>query len=295
MKLPEKVEVIEVGPRDGFQNIQTYIEKEDKMAIIDSLIATGLKHVEVTSFVHPKWVPQMKDSAEIVTEVVKKYRGEIEIIALVPNLFGARKAKEYGVDTMTYVISVSEQHNKANVNRTTDESFGELEKILGELDREKVNLALATTFGCPFGEKIEVEKTIRMAKRGLELGINKVVLADTIGVGNPRLVDEVLEAVLKEIPLERVVMHLHDTRGMALANTLIALQHGVYQFESAVGGLGGCPFAPGAAGNVGTEDVVNMLSTMGIQTDVSQQKLKETVAMVIEKVDAPVTSHMSRV
>lgn len=294
MNLPKKVNIVEVGPRDGFQNVKDFIETEDKIEIIKQLVDSGVKHIEVTSFVHPKWVPQMKDANEVV-KAVKDYTKDkdVELIALAPNKHGALKAKEAGVHTITYVISASEAHNKANVNRTIEESFNELEDIQKELGDVKFRLAIATTFGCPFNEKVPIDRIIDMAKRGLRMGADKILLADTIGAASPLEVKNIISEITKHINPTHFVTHFHDTRGMGLANTLVALEENITCFESAVGGLGGCPFAPGAAGNIATEDLINMLHSMAIETDIDLDKMGKVIKLVRKKVSSPVVSHMS--
>lgn len=294
VNLPKKVKIVEVGPRDGFQNVKDFIETKDKIEIIKKMVDAGAKHIEITSFVHPKWVPQMKDAKEVLEEV-KDCIGdrEVELIALVPNKYGALKAKEAGAHTITYVISASEAHNKANVNRTIEESFKELEDIQKELGDVKFRLALATTFGCPFNEKVPTSRIIEMAKRGLSMGADKILLADTIGSASPLKVKNIISEITKEMSPEHFVTHFHDTRGMGLANTLVALNENITYFESAVGGLGGCPFAPGAAGNIATEDLVNMLHSMSIETDIDLNKTGEVIDLIREKVKSPIVSHMA--
>lgn len=296
MNLSKEVSIVEVGPRDGFQNVKDFIETEDKISIIKSLIDSGIKHIEATSFVHPKWVPQMKDSYKVVKEI-KEYALEkdVELIALVPNKYGALKAKEAGIDTITYVISASESHNKNNVNRSINESFEELEEISKQIDKIKIRLAIATTFGCPFGEEIPIKRIVEMAEKGLEVGVNKILLADTIGEANPLQVYNILKKVKQSIDCEYLGMHFHDTKGMALANTLVSLEEGITYFESAVGGLGGCPYAPGAAGNIATEDLVNMLHSMKIQTQIDLKKILSALDLVKVKVNANIVSHMANV
>ncbi len=294
MILPKEVKIVEVGPRDGFQNVKSFIETEDKIEIIKKLIDSGLKHIEITSFVHPKWVPQMKD-ADIVVKEIRNYinNKDVELIALVPNKYGALKAKEAKVDTITYVISASETHNKNNVNRSIEESFIELESIIKEMDDVKIRLAIATSFGCPFEKKVSVNKVLDMAERGLDIGVSKILLADTIGVANPLQVKKMIQKIKEKIELDHIGIHFHDTKGMGLANTLVALEEGIKYFESAVGGLGGCPYAPGAAGNIATEDLLNMLNLMGIKTNIDLNIIMEAVNLVKDKVNANVVSHMA--
>lgn len=295
MNLPEKVEIVEVCPRDGFQNVKDFISTENKVEIIKKLIDTGFKRIEITSFVNPKWIPQMIDAKEVAAEVKKYSKGKnVILVALAPNKRGFQNALEAGIDEVTFVVSVSEAHNKKNVNKTVEESMAQFEEIAKDKGGVRLKLALATALGCPFGEKIKTEKIISMAKRGLDVGADEILIADTVGLGNPLLVDKVLGEVTKHIDVNKICMHLHDTRSLALANTVAAMQHGVYKFESAAGGLGGCPFAPGASGNVATEDLANMLISMGIDININIDKLTEAVGLIKRYVNYPITSHMSR-
>lgn len=291
MNFPEKVQIVEVGPRDGFQNIRDFIPTERKLEIINGLINSNINKIEITSFVHPKAIPQMKDAKEIVNEVLEKY-SDVYLSALVPNLYGAKAAWQTGIKEVTYVISVSEAHNKANVNRCIDESFEELEKLRIEIPELKIKLDLATVFGCPYLGDVPVENTLRLIEKAINLKIDEICLCDTIGIAHPIQVSEVLEKVKNqhnEVPLS---LHLHDTRGMGLANILMALEKGITVFETAVGGLGGCPFAPGAAGNIATEDLVNMLMSMGIETEVDLKSLLNIAHKVKEKVHKNLTGHL---
>lgn len=295
MNIPKKVKIVEVCGRDGFQNVKTFIKTEDKLKIIKKIIDSGFQKVEITSFVNPKRVPQMSDAKEICKETLKYAENKgVDLVALVPNMKGAQLAFASNIKEINYVVSVSEKHNMANVQSTVEDSMVHFEEICKEYKGTlKVRLALATTFGCPFGEKIQTEKIITMAERGLKAGASKILLADTVGLGNPLLVDSVLCEVKKHIDVDAIAMHLHDTRGLALANTLTALHYGVTEFESAAAGLGGCPFAPGASGNVSSEDLVNMLTMMGIETNINMNELKTAVAFIRERVNAPVISHMA--
>ncbi|MDI6705975.1 MAG: hydroxymethylglutaryl-CoA lyase [Bacillota bacterium] len=296
MNLPDRVDVVEVCPRDGFQIVKDFIRTEDKIEIIKKVIDAGVKFIEITSYVHPKWVPQMADAGDVVDAVKGYAEGkDVELIALVPNKVGAVKAFEAGLDWITYVVSASESHNMKNINRTIEQSFAELEEICAIKADTRIRLAIATTFGCPFGEEVPVERVIDMAKRGLELGVGKVVLADTIGIANPVQVKSIIGKVKEQVDVELLGVHLHDTRGMGLANTYVAVTEGIRYFESAVGGLGGCPFAPGAAGNIATEDMINMFHSMGVETGVAMDRIFEAVSLVREKVNSPVVSHMANV
>ena len=292
--MPTAVTLNEVGPRDGFQNVATFIPTSDKIAIIDSLVAAGLKDFELTSFVSPKAIPQLADAAEVCRTVIGKYGDKINASALVPNLKGAQSAWESGVREVACVISVSASHNKANINRSHEESLAELAKIVESLPDMKVRVDLATAFACPFEGWTPIESVYTLTEKVVQLGISNIVLADTIGVAAPDRVFQLSAGIRQKFPAISFSLHIHDTRGMGLANTLSGLTAGITTFETSIAGLGGCPFAPGAAGNTATEDLVNMLSGMNIETGVNLEKLISTVQLVTEKVDAKTNSHMSQ-
>ncbi|MBZ4654088.1 MAG: hydroxymethylglutaryl-CoA lyase [Peptococcaceae bacterium] len=294
MELPESVMIVEVGPRDGFQNIKQWIPTDVKLEVIESLIAANIQKIEVTSFVSPKAIPQMQDAKDIVASLLEK-KASIELNALVPNLTGAVAAWNAGIKEITYVISASEKHNMENVRRTIEESFGELAKLKESLPNMKIKLDIATAFGCPFLGDIPVEQVVKMIEQGLSLEVEEICLCDTIGVANPWQTDSLLKEVLKRYPQVDFSLHFHDTRGMGLANVLVALQNGMTKFEAAIGGLGGCPFAPGAAGNIATEDLVNMLERMNVKTSIDLGKLLETAKLVKAKIMPELTGHMVNV
>lgn len=291
MTYPQFVQIVEVGPRDGFQNITEWIPTDLKLRIIGGLVKAKIKVIEVTSFVHPKAIPQLRDAREVVGTVVKEYP-DTEFIALVPNLFGAKAAWDSGIKRITYVISASEGHNKANVNRTIKESFAELAKIQEVLPEIEIKLSLATVFGCPYQGGVPVKDVCEMINKAYSFGINDICLSDTIGIANPLQMQHVLEELKNKYPASEFSLHLHDTRGMGLANSLVALQYGITRFETALGGLGGCPFAPGAAGNVSTEDFTNMLESMGITTNIDLPMLLDTVKIVKNEIKQDLTSKM---
>lgn len=295
MKLPESVELIEVCPRDGFQNVHDLIPFDAKVAIIKKLAEAGFKRIEAVSFVSPKAIPQMADAKDVMLAVKDTLKAHgVRSVALVPNARGVETALECGVDELTYVVSVSEKHNMANVRRTPDESLAQFKELSGQYGHQmRFRLALATALGCPFGEEIRTERVAEMVRFGLEQGCEEVMIADTVGMSNPKRTYDLMEALVKEFGPERFVMHLHDTRGLALANTLACMQLGVHKFESAAGGLGGCPFAPGAAGNVATEDVLNMMSEMGITTGIDNDVLHEAVELIQANVHANIVSHLT--
>lgn len=274
LQLSKKIDVYEVGPRDGFQNLSNFVPTEQKLEVIDRLVKSGVKYIQHTSFVSPKAVPQMKDSKEVTKVCLEKYP-EVQFFALVPNLYGAKVAWDSGLRMISYVVSLSASHNKANINRTHQESFAELKKIVESFPKLDICLDLSTTFGCPFEGKFPTERVVEFLKDYVELGIKEVNLCDTIGIGNPKEVREIINAVQQEYPQLELQVHIHDTRNMGMVNTLAAIECGVTKIQSTLGGLGGCPFAPGASGNLATEDVVYMLNDMGYDTGINFEKLLE--------------------
>lgn len=293
-QLPATVEITEVGPRDGFQNVKTFIPTADKVTIIEGLIAAGLKKFELTSFVSPKAIPQLADAAEVCRTILAKYGDQIQGSALVPNLRGAQSAWDAGIREVACVISVSASHNRANINRTHDESLADLAKMIESLPGMTVRVDLATAFACPFEGWTPLDAVGMLAEKIQKLGVTKIVLADTIGVATPDRVHALSAYMRQRFPEIDLALHLHDTRGMGLSNTLAGLMAGITTFETSIAGLGGCPFAPGAAGNTATEDMVNMMRDMNIATGVSREKLIDVVALVGEKVDAPINSHLAK-
>lgn len=273
MQLPTQVTITEVGPRDGLQNEDRFVETERKVEMIDRLAATGLRRIEAVSFVHPKAIPQMRDAAEVMVALPK--REGVTYIALVPNEIGARNAIAAKVDELATVVSASETHNRHNVNRSIEESLLGIERVAGLAAAAGIPWAgyISTAFGCPYEGDVPAEQVLRIAKRLQAMGAYAVALGDTIGAANPRQVADTVRAVQDALPDTLLRLHFHDTRGTALANVLAALQEGVNSFDGSVGGLGGCPYAPGAAGNVATEDLVYMLDQMGIETGIDLKAL----------------------
>jgi len=286
--------IIEVCPRDGLQNLEAYVPTKNKLELINLLASANIKKIQVTSFVNPKAVPQMNDAGEIVKIVLKKYP-EVQFTALVPNLRGAALAYEVGIREISYVISASEAHNLANVRRTIEQSFEDLKAIKKEFKELKIKVDIATAFGCPFDGEVPVNKVLDMIDQAIKVDVDQIFLADTIGVANPEQMSKVLDAVVEKYPNVAFGLHLHDTQGMGLANVLIAIQKGFGIFESAAGGLGGCPFAPGAAGNIATEDLVNMLEKMGINTDIDLDKLMKSVQYIKENIKENLSGHLANI
>ena len=251
--------------------------------------------MEAVSFVSPKAIPQMADAKDVMLAVKDTLKEHgVRSVALVPNARGVETALECGVDELTYVVSVSEKHNMANVRRTPAESLEQFKGLIGQYgDKMSFRLALATALGCPFGEEIRTERVAEMVQFGLDQGCKEVMIADTVGMSNPKRTYDLMSALVAQFGADKFVMHLHDTRGLALANTLVCMQLGVHKFESAAGGLGGCPFAPGAAGNVATEDVLNMMSEMGVETGINNDVLHEAVELIQANVHANIVSHLT--
>lgn len=271
--MSKQIDIIEVGPRDGFQNLKEYIPAEQKIAIIEELIASGVKHMQITSFVSPKAIPQLRDADEVVAKVTQKHP-DLDLFALVPNFRGAQNAQAAGLKKVTNVISLSTSHNMANIRRTHDQSFAELEKIVESFPDMDISLDVATAFGCPFEGKVrDVDRLLAFMKRGYDLGIRIFNLCDTVGMADPKQVRDFVTAARKAFPDTRIEIHIHDTRGMGLACTLAGIEVGVDGVQSTLGGLGGCPFAPGASGNTSTEDLVFMLNEMGYDTGIDFKKI----------------------
>jgi hydroxymethylglutaryl-CoA lyase len=294
------VQLVEVGPRDGFQSIKTFIPTEKKIDLVKTLLAAGIRRMEVTSFVSPKAIPQMADAREVVAAVKAERVEGLQLTALVPNAFGARAALEMELDAVNFVLSVSETHNRENVRRTVDESFAELAKIAEEYaaaeKAPRILLSLATTFGCPFEGPQPVSRVADMVHRATDLGVTRIIFADTIGVADPLQMETFWEDILPVLPEDlELSLHLHDTRGLGLANVYAALRFPVHSLEASFGGFGGCPFAPGAAGNIATEDLVNMLERMGISTGVDVETLSRAALELARFAPEAFNSHMARV
>jgi isopropylmalate/homocitrate/citramalate synthase len=267
--LPRRVTLVEVGPRDGLQNESGVVPTEAKVAFVDALSAAGCGVIEVSAFVSPKWVPQMADAAEVFAALTR--RDGVRYTALVPNLAGLARAEAAGVREIAIFAAASETFSKRNINQSIDESLATYRRVVADARARgmRVRGYLSTSFGCPFEGLVPPQRVGEVAGRLLGLGVFEVAISDTIGVAHPGQIGEVLDAVIPRVPLTQIALHLHDTRGTALASVLAGLQYGVTTFDSAAGGLGGCPYAPGASGNLATEDLLYMLDGMGIETGVS--------------------------
>jgi hydroxymethylglutaryl-CoA lyase len=274
--LPREVEIIEVGPRDGFQILPNFIATADKIRIINSLVRAGIRRMEVASFVHPKAVPQMRDATEVLQGIAS---ADCQVFALVPNLKGAERALQAGAKMLNIVVSASESHNRSNVRMSMEESLATFPAVLDLAGQAHVPVraSISTSFGCPFEGAVPVERVLAVGRRLVDIGCVELNLCDTTGMANPRLVARLARLARREFPGTALAMHFHNTRGAGAANLLAALQNGITSFEASFGGLGGCPFAPGASGNVCTEDMVHMLHEMGLATGIDLPALLTAV------------------
>lgn len=271
--LPDRVSVYEVSLRDGLQNERSTVALADKLRLIDALVAAGLQRIEITSFVSPTWVPQLADADEVAKRA--KAPPGVTFSALCPNAKGLERAKAAGMKEIAVFISASETHNKKNVNKSIDETLAAFQDTVGPARAAgmRVRGYLSTVFGCPYEGDVDPKRALAVAKRLYDMGCYQVSVSDTIGVANPRQTKEVVKLFLDEAPAEKIALHMHDTRGTALANILVGLELGIRDFDASVGGMGGCPYAPGAAGNVATEDLVFMLHGMGVHTGIDLERL----------------------
>lgn len=288
--LPSSVTVVEVGPRDGLQNEKSPIATADKIAFVDRLTAAGHRVIEVSAFVSPRWVPQMGDAAEVFAGISR--RAGVRYAALVPNLEGLQRAMAAGVTEVAIFAAVSETFSQRNINQSIEQSLVDYKAVCDQAlaNGLRVRAYLSTCFGCPFEGHVPPNRVAEVARALLDLGVFEVAISDTIGVAHPGQVPVVLDAVTPGVPLNRVALHFHDTRGTALANVLAGLQFGVTTFDSSAGGLGGCPFAPGAAGNLATEDLLYMLNGLGIETGVFLPDIVESSRFIESRIGHPLPS-----
>ncbi|MBM7646196.1 hydroxymethylglutaryl-CoA lyase [Scopulibacillus daqui] len=279
MSLPDKVTIIEVGPRDGLQNEKNTIPTETKIQFIKALKQANIQEMELTSFVSPKWVPQMKDADDVIEQCLDNTRNFV----LAPNQKGVERFYQSGANDIAVFVGVSNTFNKKNINKSTDESLEELKPLIADLKQNGkfVRACVSTAFYCPYEGKVPAEKTIKLCEAFAHCGVNELSVADTVGMATPKEVYQLFNS-LKSIQPKNILItgHFHNTRGTALANIYASLEAGVDRFDSSAGGLGGCPFAPGATGNVATEDVLYMLHGMGIDTGVDIEKVIHAVDVV---------------
>jgi len=280
MPLPLAVTVVEVGPRDGLQNEAARISTADKIAFVDRLSASGLREIEVSAFVSARWIPQLEDAAEVFAGVTR--REGTRYSALVPNMAGLNRAIAAGVTDIAIFAAASETFSQRNTNRSIDESFVIYEEVTTAATTAglRVRGYLSTAFGCPFEGHVPVDRVAALTRRLLDLGVFEVAVSDTIGVAHPGQVRALLPALLADIPPSHVALHFHDTRGTALANVLAALDFGITTFDASAGGLGGCPYAPKATGNLATEDLLYMLHGLGIETGVDLTAVSDAALML---------------
>ncbi|KAM3871020.1 hydroxymethylglutaryl-CoA lyase, mitochondrial [Diretmus argenteus] len=292
--LPKKVKIVEVGPRDGLQNEKTIVPAETKIHLIDLLSESGLPVIEATSFVSPKWVPQMADQVEVMKGIRRK--PGVSYPVLTPNIKGFQAAVKAGASEVAIFGAASELFSKKNINCSVDESLQRFEEVVKAAKEAGVPVRgyVSCVLGCPYEGKVAPEKVARVAKRLYSMGCYEISLGDTIGVGTPGGMTEMLEAVSREVPVSALAVHCHDTYGQALANILIALQMGISVVDSSVSGLGGCPYAQGASGNVATEDVVYMLHGLGIQTGVDLPKLMDAGAFICRSLNRKTSSKVAQ-
>jgi hydroxymethylglutaryl-CoA lyase len=283
----DSVKIVEVGPRDGLQNEKVTIPTQVKIDFVTALGDAGLRVIEAGAFVSPKWVPQMADTADVYRDIPKD--PGVEYPVLVPNMKGLERAIEAGVQSISIFTAASDTFNQRNINMTIDASFENYAPVAARARAEgmRVRGYVSTAFGCPYEGDVAPEKVLEVSARLLDLGCYEVSVGDTIGVGTPMQVQGVIGILLQVIPAAKLAMHFHDTRGTALANTLAALEMGITTFDASAGGLGGCPYAPGASGNLATEDLIYMLDRMGIDTGVDLARLVQASSMIVPYLDPP--------
>ena len=282
--LPGRVSIYEVGPRDGLQNERVNLSVDAKLRLLEALAGTGLSRIELGSFVRPDWIPQLADTDELARRLPRK--PGVRYSALVPNRTGLTRAIAAGVREVAVFMSSSETHNQKNTNKSVAESLEQFAGIVAPAKEQGLFVRgyLSTVWGCPYEGAVPPRRSLEIARKLRDLGCDEISLSDTIGVGNPRQTREILDLFLPELPAATLALHLHDTHGTALANCLVALEKGISIFDTSIGGMGGCPYAPGAAGNLATEDLVSMLADMGIETGIELPKLIEAGALAQELV-----------
>src|SRR5258705_8366369 len=282
--LPSRVSLYEVGPRDGLQNESARLSIEARIRLLEALADAGLKRIEIGSFVRPDWIPQLADTDELARRMVR--RPGVRYAALVPNRTGLERALAAGMREVAVFMSASESHNLKNTNKTVAQSlelFGEIVP-LAKKQGAFVRAYLSTVWGCPYEGAVDRKRALEIAHQLRAIGSDELSLGDTIGVGNPKQTREILELFLRDLPASILALHMHDTHGTALANCLVSMEMGITTFDASIGGMGGCPYAPGAAGNLATEDLASMLSDMGIETGVDLDRLVEAGALAQELV-----------
>ena len=280
-----RITIVEVGPRDGLQNERALVPTADKIELINRLSAAHLPVIEVSAFVSPRWVPQMADAADVFAGITRA--PGIRYTALVPNLAGLDRAVAAGVTEIAVFAASTETFSRKNINQSIDESLATYAQVCGRAHAAglRVRGYLSTAFGCPFEGAVSPGRVADVAARLADLGVFEVAISDTIGIAHPGQVPRVLEAVLTRVPVHQLALHFHDTRGTALANVLASLPYGIATFDASAGGLGGCPYAPGAAGNLATDDLIYMLDGLGLETGVSLAGVTDASTFIASKID----------
>lgn len=296
MIMPKKVMITEVCPRDGWQNHPVQIPTETKIRYIKKMVECGTKKIEVTSFVNPKYVPQMGDAAEVF-KGLKEFFSEngVSASALALNRKGVDNAREAGFRNINFVLSASEEHNLRNSRRTIQESLDGFKELARQAEGLHIILAMPCVFGSPFGDEVPMDRVKWLIEEAQSVGVAEFGVADTAGISNPENTRRVLRAVKECVDVDKISLHMHDTYGMGMANCYVAMEEGITMMDAALGGMGGCPFVPGAKGNIATEDLVYMLSDMGIETGYDLGMLNRTAAEMAEEIQASLTSSQSSV
>jgi hydroxymethylglutaryl-CoA lyase len=294
MKMPKEVKIIEIGPRDGLQNEPTFLETEKKISLVHHLVESGFKEIEATSFVHPKWIPNLADAEKVIQKVRHL---PATFFALVPNERGYERAVSSGVNGLTFVLSASDSHSRSNLNCTTEESITQLASLVPRAEKEGLQnrASVSTVFGCPFEGNPGLEKIIHIVTQVANIGFKRIGLCDTIGIANPYQVYTWMKKLIELFPEIEFELHFHNTYGRGLANVVAGIQAGVYSFDSSIGGLGGCPYAPGATGNISTEDLVSLMTEMNIDTGINQKKMLETSTILRDFLNKDLDSQIWRV
>ena len=277
------VRIVEVGPRDGLQNEKKILSTADKFSLIEKLVSCGIRHIEATSFVRAPRIPQLADAEDLFASINRSPQCKgVHFSALVPNLKGLAAAIIVYVKEIAVFTATSDAFNLKNINATVEESFRRISSVCEGARKEGIRIRgyISTAFGCPYGGDSSVSSIVRISKKLFDMGAYEVVIADTIGTAIPEKVAEVVAALKDNFSLRKMAMHFHDTRKMAVANTLTAFEEGITVFDASVGGLGGCPYAPGASGNVATEDLVRLFDSLGVETGISKSGLEKTASWI---------------
>ncbi len=280
MQYASEVNVVEVGPRDGLQNEEKQVATVDKVRFIEAIAASGMPRIEITSFVSPKWIPQLADGLEVAAQL--HLPANTRTLALVPNMKGYESAKKAALPEVAFFLSATESHSKKNINKSIVEAVANLKEVAAaaKSDGRRIRCYVSVVFVCPYEGKVAPSAVANVVSQLLDIGVDEISLGDTIGAATPTDVTAMVKLLSRDVSTDKLALHFHDTRGTALANVLAGLDVGVKTFDSSLGGLGGCPYAPGAAGNLATEDLIYMLHGMGIKTGVDLDKLVDAGALI---------------